>query len=145
VNLKRKSHLLVCSFLVAAQTLGLGSAGAQSVEITDASKETTNSNVSAENSPTVTQVTYTTDTTAPSTPANLISTGKTASTVSLSWNASTDNVGVKGYDVYSNGAKISSVTGTSFTASGLTPNTAYSFTVKAFERGMYPCRVRHFP
>jgi len=70
------------------------------------------------------------DTTAPSTPANLAATGKTANSVSLSWSASTDNVGVTGYDVSYNGGSVS-VTGTTATVTGLTPNTAYTFTVKA--------------
>lgn len=71
------------------------------------------------------------DTQAPTAPANLRSTSKTATSVSLAWNASTDNVGVTGYDVYNGSAKAATVTGTSATVSGLSPKTAYSFTVKA--------------
>ncbi|MCP2341824.1 glycosyl hydrolase family 18 protein [Actinomadura rupiterrae] len=71
------------------------------------------------------------DTQAPTAPSGLTSTGKTDTTVSLSWTASTDNVGVVGYDVYRGTTKATSVTGTSATVSGLTPKTAYSFTVKA--------------
>src|SRR5207248_7488256 len=40
------------------------------------------------------------DTTPPSSPANLQVTGTTSSSVSLSWGASTDNVGVTGYNIY---------------------------------------------
>lgn len=72
-----------------------------------------------------------TDTTAPTAPSGLKSTAKTASSVTLSWTASTDNVGVTGYDVYKGTTLAASVTGTSATISGLTANTAYSFTVKA--------------
>ena len=43
------------------------------------------------------------DTQAPTAPV-LSSTGATSSTISLSWTAATDNVGVTGYDVYVNGA-----------------------------------------
>jgi hypothetical protein len=43
----------------------------------------------------------------------------------LGWNASTDNVGVIGYDVYRNGAKIASVVGTSSNQTGLTCGTSY--------------------
>ena len=43
------------------------------------------------------------DTQAPTTPANFVSTGSTATSISLSWGASLDNVGVTGYGVY-NGA-----------------------------------------
>ncbi|MBD2900609.1 Chitinase 63 [Actinomadura sp. RB99] len=71
------------------------------------------------------------DTQPPTAPANLRSTSKTATSVSLAWNASTDNVGVTGYDVYNGSAKAATVTGTSATVSGLSPKTAYSFTVKA--------------
>ncbi|MFC4911279.1 glycosyl hydrolase family 18 protein [Actinomadura gamaensis] len=71
------------------------------------------------------------DTQAPTAPTGLTATGKTDTTVSLSWTASKDDVGVVGYDVYQGGAKAVSVTGTSATVTGLTPKTAYSFTVKA--------------
>ncbi|MFI7342523.1 fibronectin type III domain-containing protein [Streptomyces sp. NPDC050085] len=74
------------------------------------------------------------DTQAPTAPTNLTSTGKTSSSVSLSWGASSDNVGVTGYDIYSGGSnKLLTVSGTSATVSGLSPSTAYSFTVKAHD------------
>ncbi|GAA0226486.1 glycoside hydrolase family 18 chitinase [Actinomadura nitritigenes] len=73
------------------------------------------------------------DTQAPTAPVNLRSTSKTASSVSLAWDASTDNVGVTGYDVYNGAAKAATVTGTSATVSGLSPKTAYSFTVRAHD------------
>ncbi|WP_052759728.1 discoidin domain-containing protein [Paenibacillus sp. DMB20] len=71
------------------------------------------------------------DTQAPAAPANLAVTGVTESSVSLSWGASTDNVGVTGYEVYQGTALAASVTGTSATVSGLSASTAYTFTVKA--------------
>ncbi|PRX73182.1 chitodextrinase [Cohnella sp. SGD-V74] len=74
------------------------------------------------------------DTEAPTAPTNLASPSKSNVTVDLSWTASTDNVGVAGYDVYRGGTLIGSTTGanaTTFTATGLTPSTSYSFTVKA--------------
>ncbi|MFE6822288.1 fibronectin type III domain-containing protein [Streptomyces sp. NPDC057690] len=71
------------------------------------------------------------DTQAPTTPGGLTSTGKTSSSVSLSWNASSDNVGVTGYDVYSGSARVLTVSGTSATVSGLSASTAYTFTVRA--------------
>jgi chitodextrinase len=73
------------------------------------------------------------DTQAPTAPANLSATGHTSGSVSLTWNASTDNVGVTGYDVYRNGAKVGSATGTSFTDSGLAASTSYTYTVKALD------------
>jgi streptogrisin C len=71
------------------------------------------------------------DTTAPSAPGNPRSTGTTSNSVSLAWDAATDNVGVTGYDVYNGSALATSVAGTSATVSGLDPDTAYTFTVKA--------------
>ncbi|WP_345145969.1 endonuclease [Flavobacterium ginsengiterrae] len=71
------------------------------------------------------------DTTAPSTPTSLASTAKTATSITLTWNASTDNVGVTGYDVYANSALKTTVSGTTATISDLTASTAYSIYVKA--------------
>ncbi len=71
------------------------------------------------------------DTTPPSAPANLTVTGTTASSVSLAWSASTDNVGVTGYDVFRGSTKVTTATGTSFTDAGLSASTTYTYTVKA--------------
>ncbi len=72
------------------------------------------------------------DTTPPSTPTGLTVTGTTSSSVSLSWTASTDNVGVTAYSVYRGGAKVATVTsGTSYTDTGLTASTGYTYTVTA--------------
>ena len=71
------------------------------------------------------------DTQAPSAPTNLTASGTTQTTTNLSWNASTDNVGVTGYEVYRGATLIASVTGTTYQATGLSPNTAYTFTVRA--------------
>jgi chitinase len=71
------------------------------------------------------------DTQPPSVPGNLRSTGKTSATVSLAWNASTDNTGIASYDVYRGATLATTVTGTTATVTGLTPSTAYSFTVRA--------------
>ncbi|WP_084964995.1 DUF4832 domain-containing protein [Thermoactinospora rubra] len=70
------------------------------------------------------------DCTAPTAPT-LTSTGKTATSVSLSWSGATDNVGVTGYEVYRGATRVATPTGTSYTDEGLTPSTAYSYTVKA--------------
>lgn len=75
--------------------------------------------------------TPTPDTTAPTTPTNLVASSITTSSLNLTWTASTDNVGVTGYDVYMNGALKTSVTTTSTSITGLTAATAYSFYVKA--------------
>src|SRR4051794_18179655 len=57
------------------------------------------------------------DTTKPSTPQNLRSTGTTVTTIAIAWNASTDNVGVTGYRIYQDGGLIASVSATSYTVS----------------------------
>lgn len=72
-----------------------------------------------------------TDTEAPTTPTSLTVTGTTASSVSLSWNASTDNVAVAGYEVYLNGVFQFTVSGTTATVNGLASSTAYNFYVIA--------------
>lgn len=71
------------------------------------------------------------DTTAPSVPTGLTVTGTTSNSASLSWTASTDNVGVSNYQIFRNGAIVSSATGTTFTDTGLSPATTYSYTVRA--------------
>ncbi len=71
------------------------------------------------------------DTTAPTAPAGLTATAKTASSVSLTWTAATDDVGVTGYDVYRDGTRVGSATGTTYTDTGLSAATAYRYTVRA--------------
>lgn len=70
------------------------------------------------------------DTQPPTAPV-LSSTSKTAQSVTLSWTASTDNVGVTGYDVYVNGAYHATTTNRTMVISRLTPYTSYRFMVRA--------------
>ena len=72
-----------------------------------------------------------TDTTAPSTPTNLAASGTTSVATTLSWTASTDNVAVTGYDVYSGSSLLGNTASTSASITGLTASTTYSFSVKA--------------
>jgi len=67
----------------------------------------------------------------PTTPTNIAVTGSSSSTVSLSWTASTDNIGVTSYDVYVNSTFKTTVSGTTAIVNGLTPVTTYSFYVVA--------------
>jgi chitodextrinase len=83
------------------------------------------------NSNEVSAVPGTADTTAPSAPQNLAASGTTATSTSLSWTASSDNVGVTGYDVLRGGTTIATVVGTGYPTTGLSPSTTYSFQVKA--------------
>lgn len=71
------------------------------------------------------------DTTPPSAPTNLAVTGHTSSSVSLSWSASTDNVGVTGYQVKVNGATALTTGATTAAVTGLAPSTTYSFAAVA--------------
>ncbi|MGW3204372.1 carbohydrate binding domain-containing protein [Streptomyces sp. NPDC001135] len=73
------------------------------------------------------------DTQAPTAPTGLTATGTTSSSVSLKWNAATDNVGVTGYDISSGPHQVLTVPGTSATVGGLSPGTSYTFTVKAHD------------
>ncbi|MFE2435551.1 chitinase, partial [Streptomyces sp. NPDC059409] len=64
----------------------------------------------------------------PAVPGGLKTGSVTSSSVALSWSPVP---GATGYAVYRDGVKVSTVTGTSTTVSGLTPSTAYSFQVTA--------------
>ncbi|WP_127603793.1 chitinase [Paenibacillus chibensis] len=68
---------------------------------------------------------------APTAPANLRSTAVTSSSIALAWDASTDNVGVTGYNVYQGTTQVMTVTGTTATVTGLAAGTAYTFKVAA--------------
>lgn len=72
-----------------------------------------------------------TDTVAPTAPTSLAASGTTGTTTNLSWTASTDNVGVTGYDIYQGTTLKGSSTTTNYTVTGLTALTVYSFSVKA--------------
>ena len=74
------------------------------------------------------------DTIAPSVPGVLAGRAIDANTVSLTWNPSTDNVGVSGYYVYRNGALIATVaSGNGYTDNTAAPSTTYSYAVTAFD------------
>jgi hypothetical protein len=77
--------------------------------------------------------TATADTAAPTRPTNLQVTETTSSSVSLSWDPSTDDVAVAGYTVFRDGVAVGTTDSTSFTDIGLQPSTPYSYTVGAFD------------
>lgn len=83
------------------------------------------------NNANITVTAGTPDATAPTAPTNLVASGTTSSSTNLSWTAATDNVGVSGYDIYSGATLLGSTATTSYTVSGLSASTTYSFTVKA--------------
>ncbi len=75
------------------------------------------------------------DTQAPTAPTNLAASNVQSTTLTLTWTASTDNVGVTNYNIYRNNNYIAS-TGNStptFNVTGLTASTAYSFFVRALD------------
>ncbi|MCZ4508888.1 glycoside hydrolase family 18 chitinase [Streptomyces sp. ActVer] len=68
---------------------------------------------------------------APSAPGTPTASDITNTSVKLSWSAATDDKGIKNYDVLRDGAKVATVTTTSYTNTGLTAGTDYSYTVQA--------------
>jgi chitodextrinase len=73
------------------------------------------------------------DTTPPSAPTNLAGTATSPTQINLTWTASTDNVGVTGYNIYRAGTLIATSSQTSYSDQGLTASTQYTYTVKAFD------------
>jgi len=72
-----------------------------------------------------------TDTQAPTVPTGLASSGVAQTSFTLTWNASSDNVGVANYNVYQDGAFLTNTTGTSIIVSGLAQATTYAYYVTA--------------
>ncbi|SEW26366.1 Por secretion system C-terminal sorting domain-containing protein [Chryseobacterium wanjuense] len=71
-----------------------------------------------------------TDTQAPTAP-QLSASSTTQNSTVLSWNGATDNVAVASYDVYRGITLLGTTSASTYTATGLSPATSYSFTVKA--------------
>ncbi len=73
------------------------------------------------------------DTQAPLAPSNLQATSTTTSSITIAWNASTDNVGVTGYEVYQGTTLLGNVSGSTltYTNTGLSANTTYTYKIKA--------------
>ena len=75
----------------------------------------------------------------PTVPGNLTLSSKTATSVTLSWSASSDDLAVTGYRVYRNGVQVgglpagAAIAGTTFTNTGLTAETGYTYTVSAYD------------
>lgn len=72
------------------------------------------------------------DTTPPEAPTGVQATADSPTQVTVTWNANTEP-DIAGYKVYVNGVLIAVVTGTSYTDTGLTPGTTYTYTVRAFD------------
>ena len=72
------------------------------------------------------------DNEAPTAPTNL-ATEAAETSIALSWTASTDNIGVKGYTIYLDGDSIETTTETNFNITGLSSGTGYTLAVQAFD------------
>src|SRR6266513_1458036 len=90
-------------------------------------------NVSAQSSPASATTPAPPDTTPPSVPTGLTANAVSSSQINLSWTASSDNVGVSGYRVYRGGTQIATTSATSFTNTGVSASTTYSYTVAAYD------------
>lgn len=73
------------------------------------------------------------DTVAPSVPTGIKASTATLTNITVTWTAASDNVGIKGYNVYRNGVKVGTANTTSYVDNGLTPGTAYKYTISAFD------------
>ncbi|GAA0914768.1 glycoside hydrolase family 18 chitinase [Streptomyces thermoalcalitolerans] len=67
----------------------------------------------------------------PSAPGTPTASDITDTSVRLSWSAATDDKGIKNYDVLRDGVRVATVTGTSYTDTGLAKGTEYSYAVQA--------------
>ena len=73
------------------------------------------------------------DTQAPSTPTNVQVVSTSGDSISISWDASTDDTGIQNYKVYVDGSYVGDSSNTSYLISGLFQSTQYSITVKAVD------------
>jgi chitodextrinase len=71
------------------------------------------------------------DTMPPTAPTALTAVSVSSSQANLSWNASSDAVGVTGYDIFRNGVFLRTVTGLTASDAGLAASTTYSYFVEA--------------
>ena len=71
------------------------------------------------------------DTENPTAPTNLVVTSSSSNSVTLTWNAATDNIEVSSYDLYMDSVLKASVSGLSTIVTDLTPSTSYDFYVVA--------------
>ncbi|MDB5169466.1 MAG: hypothetical protein JWO41_822 [Candidatus Saccharibacteria bacterium] len=73
------------------------------------------------------------DITPPSVPANVAMSGRSATTIDLTWTNSTDDVGVIGYHVFRGATQVGDVATNAFSDTNLAPNSSYNYTVTAYD------------
>jgi hypothetical protein len=78
-------------------------------------------------------ITITIDDEPPTAPTNLVAKTISDTEIDLSWDASTDNVGVKGYYIFRDAVMIGDTSATVYYDKGLTPSTSYVYYVKAYD------------
>lgn len=115
---KKLEYLVLCLIISIGLVACSGSEGSRSPNISEISPTPTNS------------PSYST---APSVPAALTATASSSSSVVLNWTASSDDVGVTGYEIFRNGVQISTLSTMTFNDTGLTSNTTYTYTVSAYD------------
>ncbi len=82
---------------------------------------------------TSTNVSYSSDTEAPTVPAGLSTLPTSSVSITLKWNSSTDNYGVAGYNIFREGTFVGNTTTASFSDTGLSKVTQYCYTVSAYD------------
>lgn len=113
---------------------GLNAATAYTVRIEAVDTSGNRSDVMAETAFTTAEAQGTVDEEAPTKPTNTKVDAKTENSITISWTASEDNVGVVGYKVLVDGVEKANVTeGTTCTLTGLEPGREYSITVIAYD------------
>ena len=137
------TRIYVFSGLSCATTYTLGVAAidaagnvSQQATITGATRRcgaTTTTMSTTTTTSTTTPIATPVDTTPPSTPSQLSTSAVSATTITLSWLASTDNVKVAGYRVYRGGSQIGNPTTTSYVFAGLQCGTSYTLGVVALD------------
>ena len=92
------------------------------------------STFAAQSTFTTSLTTFGTDVTAPTVPTGLTATPVSSSQIDLSWTASTDDFTVTGYRIYRDSVYLTTISGTSYSDTGLSASTTYSYTVEAVDQ-----------
>ena len=71
----------------------------------------------------------------PTKPTNLVAAAVSENRIDLTWDASTDNIGIAGYNIFRDGGLVGTSATTSFSDTGLEPSTTYEYKVQAFDAG----------
>lgn len=72
----------------------------------------------------------------PTDPTGVSASALSSTSIEVTWNASSDNLGVDGYEVFRDGNFVATTTGTSYTDTGLEPQTTYTYEIRAFDAAL---------